>query len=121
MILLAKLIGIAICAFGIYLVALPDKAKEVMSFFKKQNRMIWPGVLRALVGVVLLLAAYGSRVPHITVSLGMIFLLSGVLVFILGSEKMAEQMTWWEAQNQLVFRVLGLVVLAFGILVFSAA
>ena len=117
MIILAKTIGIVISALGILFLVLPEKAKLIMNFWKQGSRIYGAGILRVLFSVVLFLAASQSRAPVITAILGLMFMVSGILVFVMGVEKSKELIQWWEDQPSLIHRLLGLLVLCFGLLV----
>lgn len=120
MALLANLVGVFITGFGLFVTILPEKAKVLMGFWREGNRAYWGGIIRIAIAVVVFLAAPSGWTPGPAVALGILFLVSGVLVFAIGLEKMKEQILWWENQPQLVLRLLGLVVLSFGILVLTA-
>ena len=51
----------------------------------------------------------------------MVFLTGGLLIFTLGPERIRRLLDWYDEQPMLVFRVIALIVLAFGaIVIFSA-
>jgi len=118
-VLLAKSIGLLVAAFGLTLFAMPQFIHKVFDFFKEGKRLYWAGVFRSLVGLVLLLEASQSAVPAATVSLGVLFLLSGIIVFACDAEKLKAFLAQYSEMPVLVLRLLGLVAACFGILIFA--
>ncbi len=119
MIILAKLLGIAITAFGLVIFASPDFIKKVFDFFKEGKRIYLAGVLRVFIGLLLLLTVSHSTVPLAVISLGLLFLVSGIVVFAVDLEKTKVFLSHYSDLPQLIIRLLGLVAACFGLLIFS--
>ena len=119
MLFLAKLIGFLVAAFGFTLFALPQFTEKVFDFMKEGKRLYWAGVVRALIGLILLMVSPGSVVPLATVSVGTLFLLSAIIVFACELEKLRSFFAHYAEIPALVTRLLGLVMACFGILIFS--
>jgi uncharacterized protein YjeT (DUF2065 family) len=119
LVLLVKLIGLAVAGFGLTVFTSPNFIRKIFDFVKEGKRIYWAGVARSLVGLVLLMTAPKSVLPVASVALGMIFLLSGIIVFACDLEKMKGFLTHYNELPALVARLLGLVAASFGILVFS--
>jgi len=119
MLILAKLIGVVIAVFGLTIFATPQITKRVFDFFKEGKNIYWAGVVRVLIGLVLLLAAAHSAIPVATICVGVIFLLSGIIVFAVDLEKMKNFIAYFDEMPALVTRLLGLLAASFGILIFS--
>ncbi len=116
-----KSLGILIALLGIVYLLRPDIIKRLMQFFKKGRRIYFAGLLRFALAVVFLVAARDCRYPLIILASGIIFLIGGLLIFMLGPEKIRRILDWYEQQPALIFRIIALVVLAFGaIIIFSA-
>ena len=119
MLILAKLIGLLIVAIGLVMFVLPQFFPKVTDFLKEGKHIYWAGVGRSLVGVILLTVAPQSVLPVATVSVGVMFLLSGIIVFACDLEKLKGFLTHYSETSVLVIRLLGLVAASFGILIFS--
>jgi hypothetical protein len=119
MLILAKLIGLLIAVLGLAMFVLPQSFQKVADFFKEGKRIYWAGVGRSLVGLILLIGAPQSLLPVATASVGVIFLLSGIIVFACDLEKLKGFLTHYSEMSVLVIRLLGLVAASFGILIFS--
>jgi len=106
---------------GITYLLRPDIIKKLMGFFKKGKRIYFAGLIRFALAVVFFVAARECRYFWIIFASGIIFLISGFLIFMLGPEKIRRILDWYQNQPILIFRVIALVILAFGaIIIFSA-
>lgn len=120
-VIVIKLLGVVFALVGIAYLLRPDMAKWLMGFFKKGNRMYFPGLIRLALAVVFFVGARECRYPWIIFGFGVLFLLSGMLIFLLGPAKIRRILDWYQKQPTFVFRVIAVVVTAVGvIIVFSA-
>ncbi len=119
MVILAKLLGVAVAAFGLTIFASPDFVKKVFDFFKVGKRIYYAGVLRVLIGLLLLVSVSHSTVPLAVIALGLLFLVSGIIVFAVDLEKTRAFLAHYSELPQLIIRLLGLVAACFGLLIFS--
>ena len=119
LVLLAKLIGLVVAGFGLTIFASPKFTQKVFAFIKEGRRIYWAGVIRCLVGLILLFIAPTSVLPVATVLVGVILLLSGIIVFACDLEKLRSFLAHYSELPVLVIRLLGLVAACCGILIFS--
>ena len=120
-VIVIKSLGILFVLMGIAYLLRPDIMKTLMGFFKKGKRIYFAGLLRFALAVVFFVAARECSYPWIIFASGIIFLIGGLLIFMLGPEKIRRILDWYEEQPALIFRVIALIVLAFGaIIIFSA-
>lgn len=119
LVLLAKLIGLVVAGFGLTIFASPKFTQKVFAFMREGKRIYWGGVVRCLVGLILLLSVSTSVLPVATVAVGLILFLSGIIVFACDLEKLKNLLNHYSELPVLVIRLLGLVAACFGILVFS--
>lgn len=116
-----KSLGMLFALMGIAYLLRPDIIKKLMGFFKKGKRIYFAGLIRFALAVVFFVAARECRYPWIIFASGIIFLISGLLIFMLGPEKIRRMLDWYQYQTTLFFRIIALIVLAFGaIIIFSA-
>jgi len=121
MVIVVKSFGIIFALMGIAYLLRPDIVKKLMGFFKKGKRIYFAGLIRFALAVVFFVAARECRYPWIIFASGIIFLISGFLIFMLGPEKIRRILDWYQYQPTLFFRIIALIVLAFGaIIIFSA-
>jgi uncharacterized protein YjeT (DUF2065 family) len=119
MILIAKLIGILITIFGLAIFASPQFTQTIFTFFKEGNRLYLAGVVRTFIGLILLLGASRSLVPLAAIALGLMFLMSGIVVFATDLQKLKDFIETYANMPGLVLRLLGMVAASFGILIYA--
>jgi uncharacterized protein YjeT (DUF2065 family) len=116
-----KIIGIFIVLIGILFLLNPDIMKKLMGFMKKGKRIYLAGLLRFTLSVIFLLGAGECNYKWIIAAFGIIFLLSGLLIFALGPENIRRILDWYQNQPAPIFRVIAGIVLACGsVIVYSA-
>jgi uncharacterized protein YjeT (DUF2065 family) len=71
--------------------------------------------------IVFFIAARECRYFWIIFASGIIFLTGGLLIFLLGPEKIRRILDWYQDQPVLIFRIIALIVLAFGIIIILSA
>ncbi len=121
MVILIKSLGSLFVLIGFVYLFRPVILKNLMSFFKKGKRIYGAGLIRVALAVVFLLAATQCRNPKIVGAFGILFLLSGVLIFVLGPDMIRRIFNWYETQSTVVFRLIASVVIVVGaIIIFSA-
>lgn len=116
-----KSIGILIALMGIVYLLRPDIIKKLMKFFKKGKRIYFSGVLRLALAVVFLVGAHECRYFKIIFASGIIFLVGGLLIFLLGPEKIRKILDWYQEQSILIFRVIAVIILVFGVIIILSA
>ena len=116
-----KSLGILIALMGIAYLLRPEIIKHLMNFFKKGRRIYLPGLLRFALAIVFFLGARECRYFWVIFASGIIFLTGGILIFALGPEKIRRILDWYQEQPMFIFRIIALIVLAFGaIIIYSA-
>ena len=122
MILLVRLIALILIGVGTVLLVRPGRMVRMVVFWERGKRIYLAGLLRLVFGLVLLFGASECTVPNVVTAFGLLFLLGGLLIFILGPEKSKALMHRWMDQKSDGFRrLLAGVTLAIGITVFFAA
>jgi len=120
-VIVIKSLGMLFALMGIAYLLRPDIIKRLMGFFKKGKRIYFAGLIRFALAIVFFVGARECRSPWIIFASGIIFLISGLLIFMLGPEKIRRMLDWYQYQTTLFFRIIALIVLAFGaIIIFSA-
>ncbi len=116
-----KTLGMLITLMGIAYLLRPDLIKQLMNFFKKSRRIYLPGLLRLALAVVFFIGARECRYFPVIFGSGIIFLTGGLLIFALGPERIRRILDWYQEQPILIFRVIALIVLAFGVIIILSA
>lgn len=117
MLILIKLIGIVIIGFGIIFLVSPNTMRKFMLFCEKGKRVYIAGILRILFGVIFLLAASQCRLAGVIVTLGVLFIIAGVTIFILRLDRIKTMLKWYYGRSLLVLRLIALVPIAIGALI----
>jgi len=114
-------LGIFIVVVGIVYLLKPEVMKWLIEFFKQGKRIYIAGLIRLALAVIFLLGARECKYFWVILAFGILFLIGGLLIFILGPEKIRRIFGWWEKQSVLLLRVMALIALAIGaIIIFSA-
>ncbi|MHC4619484.1 MAG: DUF2065 family protein [Planctomycetota bacterium] len=115
--LAVRIIGIIIVLIAIAYVLKPAVVRWLMEFFKKGSRMYFAGLIRFALAVAFLLAARECKNFWVIFAFGIVFLISGLLIFVMGPKRLRPILEWWQKQSDLLVRVLGLAALAVGVVI----
>ena len=119
--IIVQIVGILIVLIGIVFLLKPGVMKRLMKFIKKGKRVYFAGVIRFALAIIFLLGASECSQKWIIAAFGILFLISGLLIFILGPEKIRTILEWYQKQPVLIFRVIAVIALACGaVIVYSA-
>ena len=116
-----KIIGIVIVALALAYLLKPEIMEYLMEFFKEGKRIYLAGLIRVVLAIVLLVAARGCDSPRMVVFFGILFLISGLLTFIIGPERAKSIINWYQGQSPLVLRLLALIALVIGVAIIYSA
>jgi uncharacterized protein YjeT (DUF2065 family) len=119
--IVVKVIGIVFIFFATLYLLKPDIMQHLMEFFKKGKRIYFAGLIRFALAVVFLLAAGDCKMPWVIIIFGILFIIGGLLIFILWPEKFRTMTIWWQKQSVLLLRVLAVITLAVGAIIVYAA
>ncbi|KPK38797.1 MAG: hypothetical protein AMJ78_09485 [Omnitrophica WOR_2 bacterium SM23_29] len=116
MLILARFVGIIMVGMGITFLLSPNALKQVINFWGQGKRVYIAGILRLLIGVLLLLIASQCRFVGTVVTLGILIFIGGITIFVLGLERIKSILNWWNKRSLLVLRLMALIALAIGAL-----
>ena len=116
-----KIVGIVFVFIGIVYLLKPSVLKSFVEFFKKGKRIYFVGLIRFVLAVIFLLAANQCKTSWVIIVFGILFMISGLLVFMLGAKRLKSILEWWQRQSSLLLRFMGLIALAVGaVIIYSA-
>lgn len=119
--IIIRSLGIVIVVVGIVYLLRPDVMKWLIEFFKQGKRIYLAGLIRLALAVIFLLGARECKHFWVIFAFGILFLIGGLLIFILGPEKLRRILDWYQKQSALLLRVIAVIVLAIGaIIIYSA-
>src|SRR4030042_5913861 len=116
-----KIIGIVIVAIGIVYVLKPSLMKRLFEFFKKGSRLYAAAPIRLVLAVIFLIGARECKQFWVIFVLGILFLISGILVLLLGPQKLVPILEWFQRQPEILQRIVALIVLAVGAVIIISA
>jgi len=121
MVALIKLIGIVILILGVAYLLRPELMKQYMSFWTKNRRLYAGAIISAIIGTFLLLGATQCRIDWVVTVVGLWGLLKGLIILMLGKEKMASTIKWWQKKSVKTLRAAAIAVITIGALLIFAA
>ena len=116
-----RAIGLFIVMAGILYFLKPEIMTWFLGFFKKGNRLYFAGLLRFVLAVVFLLAARECKIPWVITTFGILFIISGLIIFVAGPKRIGPILEWWQEQSLVMFRILSVIVFAIGVIVIFSA
>ncbi len=117
MLIFVKIFGIFVIGIGIVYLLNPKIFKPFVNFWIQGNRLYIAGVLRLLIGAIILLSASSQcRWAGVVIGVGILILAGGIIIFILGLAKMKSIISWLNNRPLLILRLIGLITLAVGAL-----
>lgn len=121
MIVLVKLIGVFIACMGLIIFSNPELMKKMISYWRNGNRLYIGGLLRVIFGVIFLFSAFRARSPAFMAALGIFLVIAGMLIFVLGLEKIKKMLDWWDEKPFSVLRLVSIIIFAIGVLIIYSA
>jgi len=118
---IVKVIGIVIILLAVLFLLKPDIMKHILKFFKYGKRIYLAGLVRLILAVVFLLAAYDCKIRWVIAALGILFLISALAIFMIGSEKLRPMLDWFQNKSSLFLRVMAVIIMAIGALIIYSA
>ena len=119
--IVVKIVGIVVVFIGIVYLLKPGVLKSFIGFFKKGKRIYFVGLIRFVLAVIFLLAANQCKMPWVIIVFGILFMISGLLIFILRAERLKSILDWWQRQSSLLLRLMALITLAVGAAIIYSA
>ena len=119
--ILVKIIGFIIAIAGIVFAIYPIAINKFVEFAKVEKRVYIGGVVRLVFGVILLFSASLCNIPWFVTLLGIAMLVSGVLIFTMGIEKIHGLLDWFNAKSIVFHRIWAIVAALIGLILIFAA
>jgi hypothetical protein len=116
-----KIVGLVIAAVGIVYIIKPNVMNRIIEFFKKGKHLYIAAPVRLAFAVVFLVGARECRYSWVIFAFGILFLITGILVLVLGPKKLTPILEWWLKQPILLLRLMALIAVAIGIVIIISA
>jgi len=117
---LAVAVGLIIAVLGAMGIAAPTTLLDVAAFVLTPVALYVAAALRVAFGLVLFVAAAGSRLPRTLRVLGALIMIAGVVTPFFGVEGAQAMLSWWSAQGALFTRAWAALAAVFGLFVIYA-
>jgi uncharacterized protein YjeT (DUF2065 family) len=117
-------LGIVFVFVGMLYLLRPDVSKRIVEFFKKDQRIYLAGLIRLVLAVVFLLGAGDCRGKWgklVIAAFGILFLVSGLVVFMLGPKRLRPVLDWYQRQSSILIRVIAVIILAAAVVIIHSA
>ena len=121
MIIVVKSLGVIFILAGIVFLVKPEIVKKTIAFLSCGRRIYGVGVLRVFIGILFILSASRAHKEGIILTLGIIILLSGIGVFLLGSDRLKKILSWYADKPFILMRIAAVLLISFGVLTIYAA
>ena len=116
-----KIIGIVIFCIGLVFIIRPEIMRATTQFFSKGSLLYLAAMVRLTLAIVFIMGARHCGIKWIIVMFGLIFLLSGLMIFMLGLQKAKGILRWYLEQPKFISRVVAGIVLGVGLIIVYAA
>ena len=116
-----KLIGIIMLVVGAIYFVKPNLMKKLADFFVKDKWLYVGSIVSFVVGIIFLRAASQCAISWLVVLFGILALVKGLLVFILGQQKIKSMLDRLTKQPMKTLRIYALIEIVLGVvLIYSA-
>jgi hypothetical protein len=116
-----QIVGLVIAAIGIAFMIKPGAMNRIIEFFKKGKRLYIAAPVRLAFAVVFLLGARECKHFWVIFAFGILFLITGIMVLLLGPKRLIPVLEWWLKQPTLLLRLMALIALALGVVIIISA
>lgn len=116
-----KLFGRIILIFGIVILVKPQILRAYLLFWRQDKWLKIGGIISMLFGIIFLIAAPQCLLVWLIAILGIWSIIKGLLLLVINKEKIFTYIDWWQNKSLLTLRLLGLFIIAFGLLIIYSA
>jgi len=118
MFFIAKLVAVLLIVLGCALMLRPEIVRQIVEYFKEGNRIYVLGVVRIVIGLILLNVSFQSRLTWIVFLVGILSIASGIFIFIMKKDKVLEIAEQMVPKDKKGLYPLGAVPVVIGVLLF---
>ena len=120
MVFIVKLTGILVITISTISFLVPTFIKQIISLCIKGSNVYIFATLRMLLGLIFLVSYPEARLPNIILIIGILILLNGILVFILGQQKVKYLLSHLQEKSPKVLRIMAMAAFIAGVLIIYA-
>ena len=113
-------VGILIILAAVWIIVKPQVCVKMMGFLARGRMVYLVGLLRLAVGGLLLVSARECGHVWVVIALGVLFLISGALIFIVRLDRIKTTLTWFSKRSMVTIRLMTLLPIAIGAVIIWA-
>lgn len=106
--------GLLIVLMALLIVAWPSRLKVLLWKLFEHDRFYFAAIFRIVFGVLFLLAAPSTRLPAFVQISGILMILAGLMIPIMGADRIRSMASWWLDKGDGVVRTWALYAMLFG-------
>ncbi len=121
MVLLVKIFGVLVISVAIIVMFSPASLRKFLNWAIERKMVYFGGVARLIVGTFLLLAASQCKIPIVVVIIGILILASGILIFLMGLERINKFVDYMIKRTDMALRFIMIAPIIVGALLLISA
>lgn len=120
MVFIAKFVAVVMTVLGCFAFMQPGIFRVMIGAAKKENMSYAVGILKAVIGIMLIVASSACRIPWLIALFGWLGVAGGILAIIIKKDITASYLKWLEEKNDVFFKRTGIAILCMGVLLIYA-
>ena len=121
MVILVQLLGVCITVLGIVFFTKKDAFAKYIAFWKDKKKIRYGAFGAFAFGIIFLIADSQFRMPLLITIFGVWSIIKGVILLTIPQKKIDAYLDWWLTKPASATRLLGILVVVFGIILTYAA
>lgn len=114
-------IGIIYVVLGVLFFVKPQTIRSFIDFAKVGKRVYIGGVVRIIIGVLLLWATPKAAFPWAPGIIGVLVVVSGILTYVIGLQRVYAILNWWYGLDDNKLRIMAVAAAVLGVLLIYSA
>ena len=115
------LTGALAATLGAYLLLDTDKFRLILEWAIRKDRLLRISLLRLLLAAGFYFGAEQTRLPNVTLAIAIVFLLSAIVVPLMGEKPARSLVDWWLTREKMLTIPWCIIAIAFGIFLMGQA
>jgi uncharacterized protein YjeT (DUF2065 family) len=114
MAVIVLIVGLIVLGMGILVLISPASLKRMLHIFVAKQWWYFVTGIRILVGILFILVASETRSPLFVRTVGVLFILAGLVVPLMGAARIQRLVSWWLERSDATLRLWALFSIVFG-------
>ena len=120
MLIIIKLLAVFYVIFGVLSLIKPEFLKKYTNYWREGKKLYIGGMIALPFVVIMLAVASQCQWPIFVYAMGILGSVKVIAIFVLGPKKFMPMLDWWDTRPDSTLRLISLVAIAIGILLFYA-